>query len=949
MATVYVADDIKHDRRVALKVLKPEIASAVGGQRFLAEIRTTAQLQHPHILPLFDSGDADGFLYFVMPYVEGESLRERLDRVGGLEVDEALRLTEDISAALAHAHGRGVVHRDIKPANILISDGGALVADFGIARALAFADEAHLTGTGILIGTPQYMSPEQIEGTHDIDGRSDIYAMGCLLYEMLTGAAPFAGKTAQAVITKAITAPTPSVRDSVGELSAALDAAVRRAMAKDREERFDTPQAFAEACLASASSENRRSKGSRVRALASVGAVTVAIVLAGIFGWRAVQTANARASLAEIRELATAGQYVTAFEKARRAERWLEEDAELVSLLPQLSNRLTVTTDPPGAVVTVEPLSDDGTPGVQQRVGTTPVSNHLLPRVDYRVTVELEGYLPASRIASTELEREMGTLIAGFDVVELSIDLRASDGDFPEMVAVPGGDYVLSSPDAPIGLSVELAPFLIDRFEVTNEDFAAFVEADGYADEAFWAGVPLSIRQTLLDRTGLPGPRDWVGQRPDDSGSRFPVTGVSWYEASAFCAWAGKRLPTVYEWEKTARDGRSSRIATVMPWGFQGPSSPAVQRANFDSDGPVAVDAYPFGISPYGAYAMAGNVREWTANVMGDGRAATGGGWDGPSYLATEYDARSPESAAPALGFRCAYSEGSGDQGAGFIDLEVRTPTYTPVDEATFRTLLDFYRYDPVVPNPRLASIEETPSWTRERLWIDGPEGDSILVYVYTPQAVSPPLQTILFVPGSNAFSSSSVPTITEDILGGVLRAGRAVVAPVIHGMVERPFPPTFAIPDPPTVAFRDLMVLHATELRIALDYATTRGDIDLERVAFLGVSFGAGSRLPLSVVDDRYAAAIYVGAGIDERVKPTLPEADNVNFAPYIRVPKLVLNGAADEEHPWTSRGLPLWNLLSEPKELVLVEGGGHVLGPEDRIPAINGFLDRVFGPVRR
>ena len=212
MATVYLADDLKHERKVALKVLKPELAAVVGGERFLAEIKTTAKLQHPHILPLHDSGDADGFVFYVMPFVEGESLRDRLDREKQLGVDDALAITQKVAGALGYAHGHGVVHRDIKPGNILLSEQDEpLIADFGIALAVAQAGAGRITETGLSLGTPHYMSPEQATGDRDVDPRSDVYALGCVLYEMLAGQPPFTATTAQAVLVKILTADAPSI------------------------------------------------------------------------------------------------------------------------------------------------------------------------------------------------------------------------------------------------------------------------------------------------------------------------------------------------------------------------------------------------------------------------------------------------------------------------------------------------------------------------------------------------------------------------------------------------------------------------------------------------------------------------------------------------------------------------------------------------------------------
>ena len=204
MATVYVAEDLKHRRQVAIKVMRPELSASMGADRFLREVEIAAKLSHPNILPVYDSGEADGLLYYVMPLVEGESLPERMARDKQMPALEALRLAREVAEALAYAHARGIVHRDIKPANILLWAGHALVADFGIARAMESSGEA-LTQTGLAIGTPVYMSPEQATGATDIDGRTDIYALGCVLYEMLAGEPPFTGPTVQAIIARSLT------------------------------------------------------------------------------------------------------------------------------------------------------------------------------------------------------------------------------------------------------------------------------------------------------------------------------------------------------------------------------------------------------------------------------------------------------------------------------------------------------------------------------------------------------------------------------------------------------------------------------------------------------------------------------------------------------------------------------------------------------------------------
>jgi serine/threonine protein kinase/Tfp pilus assembly protein PilF len=240
MATVYLAQDLKHGRPVALKVLHPELAASLGSERFLREIQIAARLQHPHILPLYDSGEANTLLYYVMPFVEGESLRDRLTREKQLPIEDAVKVGRDVAAALDYAHRHGVVHRDIKPENVMLHEGEAIVTDFGIAKAVSAAGGESLTQTGMAVGTPAYMSPEQASGDREPDGRSDIYSLGCVLYEMLTGSAPFMGPTVQSIIMKRFTEPVPSVRATRSTVTAELEQVVSKALAKDPTDRFQT-------------------------------------------------------------------------------------------------------------------------------------------------------------------------------------------------------------------------------------------------------------------------------------------------------------------------------------------------------------------------------------------------------------------------------------------------------------------------------------------------------------------------------------------------------------------------------------------------------------------------------------------------------------------------------------------------------------------------------------
>ncbi len=293
MATVYLAQDIKHDRRVAVKVLRPELAAVIGAERFLAEIKTTANLQHPHILSLFDSGEAAGTVFYVMPYVEGESLRDRLAREQQLPVDEAVRIAREVADALHYAHGHGVIHRDIKPENILLHGGHALVADFGIALAVSRSEGgSRMTETGMSLGTPHYMSPEQAMGEREITARSDVYALGCVLYEMLTGEPPFTGASAQAIVARVVTESPRSLTSQRHTVPPEVEGAVFTALEKLPADRYSTAAEFSAALLGQGPTKATRAIGAAKpaspaarRNVAIAGAVAAVATVLALWGW----------------------------------------------------------------------------------------------------------------------------------------------------------------------------------------------------------------------------------------------------------------------------------------------------------------------------------------------------------------------------------------------------------------------------------------------------------------------------------------------------------------------------------------------------------------------------------------------------------------------------------------------------------------------------------------
>jgi hypothetical protein len=401
MATVYLADDVRHERQVAVKVLKPELASSMGPERFLAEIRTTAKLQHPHVLPLFDSGEAGSFLFYVMPLVEGESLRERLNEKKQLGLEESLRIAIQVAQALDYAHRQGVLHRDVKPENILLQDDQAVVADFGVALAVSAAGGPRLTETGMSVGTPQYMSPEQATGYHPLGAESDVYSLACVLYEMLSGDTPHVGSTAQAILVKVLTeSPTqlPRLRETVPRH---VEATVHRALAKTPADRFDSAADFARALKGEVAVPSplkpvhspRASAASRGWRVFLVAAAALAVLFVGWTTTRGAGEGVAAATLLEIERLAEEGAWEEAYALTKEAESLAPTDSAVQSMWQLFSWPMSFSTDPSGA--TVYRKAYDAPDDMWEVLGTTPLDDVHFPLGLSKLRFELTGYRTA--------------------------------------------------------------------------------------------------------------------------------------------------------------------------------------------------------------------------------------------------------------------------------------------------------------------------------------------------------------------------------------------------------------------------------------------------------------------------------------------------------------------------------------------------------------------------
>ncbi len=936
MATVYLARDRKHDRLVALKVLRPDLVSTLGAGRFLREIAIASHLAHPHILTLIDSGETatDGFLYYVMPFAEGESLRDRLTRDGLLPVPQAIRLLREVADALAYAHKQGVVHRDIKPDNVLLLGEHAVVVDFGIAKAIGQARHAEtMTGTGVSIGTPTYMAPEQAAGDPNVDSRADIYAVGILAYEMIAGRPPFVG-TPQSVLASHITAAAPPLESVRARLPAALSRCVMRCLEKDPAARYQT----ADELVADLDRVATPAASSRSWIATTVVAVAAAAILLVVWKNRRDEQWVYQTAIPAVRHYADIGANDSAFMLAERASAIMPDNPVLRSLWPSFSRSVVLHSEPEGATVTRAPTTDT-TRWVA--VGTTPTDTLRVPSQFWYYRFTKPGYQTVTLFSA----RQGG----GANVpLPKRVPMRLVGAPDSDMVQVPAGRFGAGMPGLDHLPPLELGDFLIGRFEVTNREYKRFVDAGGYAKREHWDapmmrdGKPVRWEEGVrlfVDRTGRPGPATWEAGAPLAGQEDFPVGGVSWYEAMAYARFADKDLPSFYEWSAAAVP---SSAGWIMP------------ASNFDARGPVRGGTLA-DMSPWGVFDMGGNVREWCANEDGEGkRYVLGGGWSDPSYMFIDSYAQQPLDRSPINGIRLIRRLASHPNLASAlapIRRELRDfSRETPVSDAQFANYREMFAYDRTPLNGRIEKRDSTPGeWIKQKVSFDAAYGgERVGGILYLPKAHLPPFQTIVLFPSSIAFNLPSSEDVPDPVVDYYLRSGRAVFLPVLKGTFERRAPGYIEGPEG-TVSYRDHVLLWGKDLRRSVDYLSSRPDIDSTRLAFSGTSWGGAMGGLMMGVEPRFRAGILVVAGFP--MSRPRPEVDVLNFLPRVRAPVIMLNAKYDHFFPQETSQKPYFRWLGTPpadKKLVMHESG-HFLLRSQMIGESLAWLDHYLGPVTR
>jgi formylglycine-generating enzyme required for sulfatase activity/dienelactone hydrolase len=637
---------------------------------------------------------------------------------------------------------------------------------------------------------------------------------------------------------------------------------------------------------------------------------------------------------------------VEPYRLAEQAETILGNDPELEALFHQCSRHIDVITQPLGASVYMKEYVD--TNAEWTFLGITPLDSIRVPVGIFRWKLEKEGYETVLAAASTWDVGGKNDILGTYNLVR-TLDKKDS---LPEgMVRIPATETMVG----PLG------DFFIGRYEVTNREYKEFVDAGGYGNREYWKNPFIKDGQEItwdeamkefVDQSGRPGSYTWMGGDYPQGEGDYPVSGVSWYEAAAYAEWKGMSLPTAAHWN-VARGA----FTPMLQWPQLGGFAVLAPFANFGGEGPVAVGSLP-GITAYGAYDMAGNVREWCRNETGDGRIIRGGSWEDNTYEFGNIRQAPSMDRSSRNGIRLAFypnPENIPDEAFAMLDLTVPIDVNAiqPVPDDIFQVYKEQFAYDMTDLNSRVEYREESPGgWTREKISFDAAYGgERVLAYLFLPENVSPSYQTVIYFPGAASIwtpSSDELENFYEFtmFLSYLIRNGRAVLYPVYKGTFERGEPALMAIAGgADNYAYTEYLIQVVKDFRRCIDYLETRPDIDSSKLAFYGMSWGGGLGSVIPAIEERLGTSILLAGGINLVGRP---EVNGINYVTRVRIPTLMLNGQYDAGIDAIIR--PMLDLLGTPpedKRLILYETD-HIPPRTEYIKETLAWLDTYLGPVR-
>jgi len=954
MGIVYKAEDLKLRRTVALKFIPPELSRyREAKERFIREAQAAAALDHPNICTVHEVEDFEDRAFIAMAYIEGQSLREKVAK-NPLSVDDALDIAIQVAKGLEEAHNKGIIHRDIKSANIMVTEKGqAKIMDFGLAKVIG---ESLITKEAKTMGTVAYMSPEQARG-EAVDHRTDIWSLGVVLYEMLAGQLPFKGERETSIMYSIIHEEPKLLKAIKPDVPSELERIIHRALEKKPESRYSSAgemlkelKKYQESLqVAAAGILNLKSLWRRIRKpQVAVPAVAIIFALCFLAVWFFNRQAKIRYAkeelLPKLNQLVEAGRdyFVEAYKFAAQAEKYIARDPKLSDCFSIIAVNISIKTEPSGARVY---LKEYKTPENDwEYLGVSPIDKIRLPIGFFRWKIEKEGYetvLAAASTFETDLKAEKLYIAKNF--------LRVLDktGSIP-----PGMIRVTGAQVAGIG---ELGDFFIDRYETTNKQFKEFINKGGYQKKEYWKqqfikdGKELTWEEAskeFVDQTGRPGPSTWQAGDYPQGQDDYPVSGVSWYEATAYAEFAGKSLPTIYHWG--------------IARGFSGFYTFLAPFSNFKGEGPAPVGSFP-GMTGYGAFDMAGNVKEWCSNEAPKGRMIRGGAWNDATYMFGNLSQAPPFDRSAKNGFRGAvYLDPPKIPKSVFEPAKLsEAPDFykqKPVPDSVFQVYKEQFSYDKTDLKARVEwKNESTKYWVEEKITFDAAyENERMIVYLFLPKSSPPPYQTVIYFPGAGSISQKTSESLDkywefDYRLSALVKNGRAVLYPIYKGTFERGDEALSApsAMDRNSHLYAEWLIKIVKDFKRCIDYLETRPDIDSRKLAYFGFSWGGQMGAIIPAVENRLKASILAVGGMRETGRP---EVSDLNYVTRVKIPTLMLNGRYDMSFPFETNVKPLFDLLGTPqqqKELKVYDTD-HFIPRNEFIKETLNWLDRYLGPVK-